>query len=638
MEAIGVQMVHPMSTYLEQELASRFKLFKLWDSSSASVDEYRCSIRAVVCCASAGADAALIHSLPNLEIISSYSVGVDKIDLYKCRERGVRVTNTPDVLTDDVADIAVGLTLATLRRMCSAHRFLTGGGWKNGEYCLTTKLSGKSVGILGLGRIGSAIAKRAQSFGCSISYCSRTQKPHNPDYNYYETTTELASNCDVLVVSCSLTDETRHIVNRQVMDALGPTGVLVNVGRGAHVDEPELVAALLEGRLGGAGLDVFENEPDVPEELFGMENVVVQSHVGSDTVETCKDMAHLVLGNLEAHFMNRPLLTPEMELGWRIVLATIVGFLASSSGSAGGSVGGGLYVAVFFLIVGFDINSSSAMSNLMSVKAYIKGVEAWNKETSTTKEATQELNSIVGSDETEYEPLVWRPHSKPEVQLFTRVQWKGIVAPVAVWIVILALQISKSSVTSCSAAYWVLTLLQIPLCVGAFTYESIKLLQRMGGGGVDGARGHWTACELALCCVTGVVAGAASAMLGVGGGFLLCPLFLHLGISPQVSSATAALAITISSSMSVVEYYLLKRFPLPYAVYFSGVAIVATLVGNLVVNKLGGRGRRASILILGLASTFLLTAVLLGAEGSIEAMNMVENKEYMGFQSLCSYN
>ncbi|KAK8939851.1 Hydroxyphenylpyruvate reductase [Platanthera guangdongensis] len=197
-----------------------------------------------------------------------------------------------------------------MRQICDADRFLRSGAWKiKGGYRLTSKFSGKRVGILGLGRIGEAIAKRAEAFNCSISYHSRSEKP-NTNYKYYPNPVDLASNSDVLVVACALTEETRHIVNKEVIDALGPKGVLVNISRGPQVDEPELVKALVEGRLGGAGLDVFENEPHVPEELLGLENVVLVPHVGSGTVETRKAMADLVLGNLEAHVLGKPLLTP----------------------------------------------------------------------------------------------------------------------------------------------------------------------------------------------------------------------------------------------------------------------------------------------------------------------------------------
>ncbi|KAJ7951762.1 Glyoxylate reductase [Quillaja saponaria] len=267
------------------------------------------SIRAIVGSFSHGADAALIEALPKLEIISCFGVGVDKIDLGKCKENGIPVTNTPDVLTDDVADLTIGLILALLRRICECDRYVRSGNWKNGDYKLTTKFSGKTVGIIGLGRIGTAVAKRAEAFNCPISYYSRTEKRLSK-YKYYPSVVELASNSHVLVVACPLTPETRHIVNRKVLNALGPKGVVINIGRGPHVDESELVSALLEGRIGGAGLDVFEDEPNVPEELFGLENVVLLPHVGSATVETRTGMADLVLANLEAHFQGKSLLTP----------------------------------------------------------------------------------------------------------------------------------------------------------------------------------------------------------------------------------------------------------------------------------------------------------------------------------------
>ncbi|KAJ8501059.1 hypothetical protein OPV22_011611 [Ensete ventricosum] len=314
MESLGVLLPVPMNAYLEDELARRYKVFRLWESPPERRQDFiranAAAIRAVVGNSKAGADADTIDALPRLEIVACFSVGLDKVDLVKCRERGIRVTNTPDVLTEDVADLAIGLAIAVLRRLCEADRYVRSGAWlSKGDYKLTTRFSGKTIGIIGLGRIGLAIAKRAEAFGCPISYHSRSEKS-NTSYKYYSNLVDLAANCHVLVVACSLTEETYHIVNRDVLDALGPKGVLVNIGRGPHVDEPELVAALREGRLGGAGLDVFENEPDVPEELFGMENVVLLPHVGSGTNETRKAMADLVLGNLEAHVMNKPLLTP----------------------------------------------------------------------------------------------------------------------------------------------------------------------------------------------------------------------------------------------------------------------------------------------------------------------------------------
>ncbi|GFP99659.1 hydroxyphenylpyruvate reductase [Phtheirospermum japonicum] len=311
MENVGVLMTCPMSAYLELELEKRFTLFKLWEAPSRAefLDRRAGSVRAVVGNTKLGADSVLIDSLPRLEIVASYSVGLDKIDVDKCRERGIRVTNTPDVLTDDVADAAIGLALAALRRICAADVFVRSGSWRNGDFELATKFSGKSIGIVGLGRIGSAIAKRASAFNCTINYHSRTKK-QNTNYTYYPNIVDLASNSQILVIACALTDETRHIVNRTVIDALGPKGFLINIGRGKHIDECELVSALREGRLAGAGLDVFENEPDVPESLFGLENVVLLPHVGSDSVETSRAMADLVVSNLELHFLKKPLLTP----------------------------------------------------------------------------------------------------------------------------------------------------------------------------------------------------------------------------------------------------------------------------------------------------------------------------------------
>ncbi|KAL1298194.1 hypothetical protein AAHE18_18G014500 [Arachis hypogaea] len=271
MESIGVLVPHPTFPYLEHHLQARFNLLR-------DRTKHAASIRAVVVNSVDGADAKLIDALPMLEIVSCYGVGVDKVDLRKCAERGIRVTNTPDVITDETADVAMALIISLLRRLCQCDVFVRSGKWKHqGSYPLTTKFSGKTVGILGLGRIGKAVAKRAEAFN---------------------------------FVACSLTIETHHIINRDVMNALGPKGVLINVGRGKHVDEAELVSALLEGRLGGAGLDVFHDEPHVPPELFELDNVVLLPHIGSATVETRTAMADLVLANLEAHFLAKPLATP----------------------------------------------------------------------------------------------------------------------------------------------------------------------------------------------------------------------------------------------------------------------------------------------------------------------------------------
>ncbi|KAF0917336.1 hypothetical protein E2562_017510 [Oryza meyeriana var. granulata] len=313
MESLGVLLVAPMNAYLEQELDRRCRLFRLWETPPDRRADFlranAASIRAVVPYAALGVDAAMIDALPALEIVASFSVGIDRVDLARCRERGIRVTNTPDVLTDDVADLAVGLAIATLRKIPQADRYVRAGLWKNkGDFTLTTRFSGKRVGIIGLGRIGLAVAKRVEAFDCPVNYYQRTKQAY-PNYTYYPSVVELAANSDVLVVACPLNEHTRHIVNREVMEALGPKGVLINIGRGPHVDEAALVAALVDGRLGGAGLDVFEDEPNAPEALFALDNVVLVPHVGSATHETRAAMADLLLGNLEAHVAGKPLLT-----------------------------------------------------------------------------------------------------------------------------------------------------------------------------------------------------------------------------------------------------------------------------------------------------------------------------------------
>ncbi|XP_051114515.1 hydroxyphenylpyruvate reductase-like isoform X2 [Andrographis paniculata] len=304
---IGVLQMRPLSTYLQEEISKRFLLFKYWqvppDLRREFLAEHAASIKAVVADGVRGADSDLIDALPHLEIVSSHSSGLDKTDLNKCRENGIRVTYTPHAMTDDVADLAILLALATMRRICGADTFV------RRVPLMLLQFSGKSVGIIGLGRIGSAIARRAEAFGCSISYHSRQPKP-NLRYKYCSSVIDLASNSQILIVASALTQETHHIVNREVIDALGEDGIIVNIARGSQIDESELVSALAERRLGGAGLDVLEHEPEVPDLLSKLDNVVLSPHVGANTSETRKAMADLVVGNLEAYFSNKPLLTP----------------------------------------------------------------------------------------------------------------------------------------------------------------------------------------------------------------------------------------------------------------------------------------------------------------------------------------
>jgi hydroxypyruvate reductase len=288
-----------------------FSVHKLWQAKDrdAMIAEVGGRIRGIQTTGNHGADAKLMDALPKLEIISCFGVGVDAVDLDAAKQRGVIVTNTPDVLNECVADLAMGLTLATLRRISQGDRFVRAGSWLKGALPLAHKVGGKTMGILGYGRIGKAIAKRAEAFGMHIVYHGR--KPQaGVAHKYYASLTEMAHDCDVLMVICPGGPATRHLVNAAVLEALGPEGTLINVARGSVVDEQALVKALADGRLGAAGLDVFESEPKVPEALFGMDQVVLQPHVGSATHDTRKAMGDLTVDNLRAHFSGKPVLTP----------------------------------------------------------------------------------------------------------------------------------------------------------------------------------------------------------------------------------------------------------------------------------------------------------------------------------------
>ncbi|KAF8746039.1 hypothetical protein HU200_013419 [Digitaria exilis] len=255
-------------------------------------------------------DAALLDALPSLRCVVTTGAGVDHVDLAGCARRGVAVAGAGKVFSLDVADHAVGLLLAVLRRVSAADRYVRAGLWPaQGDYPLASKLSGKRVGIIGLGSIGLLIAKRLEAFGCVVSYHSRAPKA-TVRYRYFSDVCDLAMDTDILIVACALNDMTRRIVGRRVLDALGPGGVLVNIARGGNVDEQELIAALREGRVAGAGLDVFENEPHVPPELKEMDNVVLTAHEAVFTEESTADLCELKIGNLEAFFSGKPLLTP----------------------------------------------------------------------------------------------------------------------------------------------------------------------------------------------------------------------------------------------------------------------------------------------------------------------------------------
>ncbi|KAM0968590.1 hypothetical protein ACFX13_017221 [Malus domestica] len=386
---------------------------------------------------------------------------------------------------------------------------------------------------------------------------------------------------------------------------------------------------------------------------------------------------------------------PEMKFGWQIVVGSIVGFCGAAFGSVGGVGGGGIFVPMLSLIIGFDPKSATAISKCMimgaaastvyynlklkhptidmpiidydlavliqpmlmlgisigvafnvifadwmvtvllivlfigtSTKAFFKGVETWKKETIMKKEAARRLDSAA-AENVAYKPLPSGPANEqeketkePEVSIIENVCWKELGLLVFVWVAFLALQIAK-----------------IPVSLGVSMYEAVSLYQ---GRRVIASKGEegtdWKVHQLVIYCLFGVIAGIVGGLLGLGGGFIMGPLFLELGIPPQVSSATATFAMTFSSSMSVVEYYLLKRFPVPYAVYLTAVATVAALVGQHIVRRLIILFGRASLIIFILAFTIFVSAISLGGVGISNMVGKINRHEYMGFENLCKYD
>lgn len=395
---------------------------------------------------------------------------------------------------------------------------------------------------------------------------------------------------------------------------------------------------------------------------------------------------------------------PDMEFGWQIIVGSLIGFFGAAFGSVGGVGGGGIYVPMLTLIIGFDSKSATAISKCMvmgaavstvyynlkqrhptldmpvidydlallfqpmlvfgisvgvafnvifadwmitvllivlfiftSTKAFLRGVDTWKKETIMKKEAAQQSASN-GTQDGEYKALPAGPEKKEEVSLIENVQWTQVGVLFLVWLAILALEIAQTYTTKCSLAYWICNFLQIPVAFGASGYEAVMLYK---GKRVLASRGNavqnWKVHQLILCCVMGICAGMVGGLLGLGGGFILGPLFLEMAIPPQVSSATATFAMMFSSSMSVVEYYLLKRFPIPYALYFVMVATFAALVGQCLVRRLIIILGRASIIVFILAFTIFVSAISLGGVGISNMIYKIQHNEYMGFDSLCAY-
>jgi hydroxypyruvate reductase len=303
--AADLLMVGPLLPELVADLESRYRVHRLWEAEdpAALLREHGGAIRGIVTSGRFGATRELIGALPALEGIFSFGVGYDTIDVAAAKARNVVVTNTPGVLDACVADTALALMLAVTRRIAEADRFVRAGRWPAEGFGLGTRMSGKRCGIVGLGNIGLQIARRAQAFDMEILYTSRKPREDAPaSYRYCPDIATLASQSDFLVLAVPGGAATRHMVNAQVLDALGPDGWLINIARGTVVDEAALVAALQQKRIAGAGLDVFEHEPATPAEFNGMDNVVLLPHIASGTHETRRAMADLMRSNLDSWF------------------------------------------------------------------------------------------------------------------------------------------------------------------------------------------------------------------------------------------------------------------------------------------------------------------------------------------------
>ena len=310
MEKAPVLILAPLPEFLMQPLRAAHEChdyFRATDKE-ALLAEVGAQIRGIAMSGGSVSPVPLLERLPQLDIMSVFGVGYDGVPVDWCREHGIRVTNTPDVLTEDVADTASALVLMTSRRLIAANRFLHAGSWTQGPFPLARALHGKLAGIVGLGRIGKAIAHRLEAHGMRIAYHGRTRQ--EVGWDYFESLIELAHAVDFLIVACPGGAKTRHLINAAVLEALGSKGTLINIARGSVVDETALITALQNGTIRGAGLDVFENEPRVPEALMQCENAVLLPHLGSGTHETRAEMARLVVENLAAHFSGADLLTP----------------------------------------------------------------------------------------------------------------------------------------------------------------------------------------------------------------------------------------------------------------------------------------------------------------------------------------
>lgn len=308
-----ILQVGPYPQWDEEPLNAAFAVHRYFDAADkpALLDKVGPGIRGIATRGELGANREMIEACPNLEIISIYGVGYDAVDLAACREKGIRVTNTPDVLTNDVADLGVAMMLCQSRGIIGAENWVKNGSWNaKGLYPLKRRVWGRRAGILGLGRIGFEVAKRLKGFDMEISYSDVGPKSYAEGMTFVADQVELARNVDFLFVTLAASAETRHIVGRDVIAALGTEGMLINISRASNIDEEALLDALESGALGFAALDVFEGEPKLNPRFLALDNVLLQPHHASGTIETRKAMGKLVRDNLEAHFSGAPLPTP----------------------------------------------------------------------------------------------------------------------------------------------------------------------------------------------------------------------------------------------------------------------------------------------------------------------------------------
>lgn len=314
---VEILQTSPMILRDPDAFQAAFTVHRLWEVADPAALLRTCGprVRGIASGGKIAIDTALMDAFPALEIVANYGVGYDRVDAAAAAARRVMVTNTPDVLTDEVADLALGLLLATVRRLPQADRFVREGRWPDGPFPLTTSLRERRVGILGLGRIGKAIARRCAAFDLTVVYHGRSRQDDQP-YAYCPSLLDMARAVDVLIVVAPGGAATDGLIDAAVLEALGPDGILINVARGSVVDEGALIDALTRGTILAAGLDVFVDEPNVPAALTELDNVVLLPHVGSGSLRTRQAMGQLVVDNLASWFDGRGPLTPVPETPW----------------------------------------------------------------------------------------------------------------------------------------------------------------------------------------------------------------------------------------------------------------------------------------------------------------------------------